>query len=123
MAFMNQEKKKVIAAELKKVVPKGWKWSLSVHNHTSITMTIKSAPIDLIGQHKNLADGVKGHVSLNEGWLDRAYEGELLDTMQNIAKALNTGNHNRSDSQSDYFDVGFYTSLHLGRWDKPFVVA
>ena len=123
MAYMNQEKKKVIAAELKKVVPKGWKWSLSVHNHSSITMTIKSAPIDLIGLHKNLAAGVKGHVQLNEFYLDRAYEGELLETMQKIATALNTGNHNRSDSQSDYFDVGFYTSLHLGRWDKDFVVA
>lgn len=123
MAYMNQEKKKVIAAELKKVVPKGWKWSLSVHNHSSITMTIKSAPVDLIGLHKNKAENVKGHISLNEGYLDRAYEGELLDTMQKIAGALNTGNHNRSDSQSDYFDVGFYTSLHLGRWDQDFVVA
>jgi hypothetical protein len=43
--------------------------------------------------------------------------------MEKIAKALNTGNFNNSDSQSDYFHVGFYSSLHLGRWDKPFVVA
>lgn len=123
MAYMNQEKKKVIAAELKKVVPKGWKWSLSVHNHSSITMTIKSAPIDLIGLHKNLAAGVKGHVQLNEFYLDRAYEGELLETMTKIKNALNTGNFDHSDSQSDYFHVGFYAHMHLGRWDKDFVVA
>jgi hypothetical protein len=120
---MDQAKKKVIAAALKLVVPKGWKWSLSVHNHTSITMTIKSAPIDLIGLHKNKDASVKGHISLNEGWLDRAYEGEVLETMEKIAKALNTGNFNNSDIQSDYHHVGFYSSLHLGRWDKPFVVA
>ena len=123
MAFMNQEKKKEIAAELKKVVPKGWKYSLSVHNHSSITMTIKSAPIDLIAEHKNLAAGVKGHVQLNEFYLDRAYEGDLLVTMQQITKALNTGNFDNSDSQTDYFHVGFYSHLHLGRWDKPFLVA
>jgi hypothetical protein len=123
MAFMDQNKKKEIAAELKKVVPKGWKYSLSVHNHTSITMTIKSAPIDLIGLHKNLSSNVKGHVQLNEFCLDRAYEGELLETMQNIVKALNTGNFDKSDSQTDYFHVGFYADLNLGRWDKDFVVA
>lgn len=31
-------------------------------------------------------------------------------------------NHNRSDSQTDYFDVGHYTSINLGSWNKPFVV-
>ena len=36
--------------------------------------------------------------------------------------ALNIDNHNRSDSQTDYFDVGHYTSINLGSWNKPFVV-
>jgi hypothetical protein len=123
MAFMDQAKKKVIAEELKKVVPKDWKYSLSVHNHSSITMTIKSAPIDLIGLHKNLHESVKGHVQLNDFYLDRAYDGELLETMIKIKNALNTGNFDKSDSQTDYFHVGFYSHMHLGRWDKPFMVA
>ena len=48
MAYMNQEKKAKIAAALKTVVPKGWKYSLAVRNHSSIVMNIKSAPVDLV---------------------------------------------------------------------------
>jgi len=123
MAYMDQNKKKEIAAALKLVVPKDWKYSLRVHDNSSITLTIKSAPIDLLGEHKNLAPGVKGHVELNEYTLNRAYEGDLLKTMVSISNALNTGNHNNSDSQTDYFDVGFYSHLQLGKWDKPFQVT
>ena len=52
MAYMNQEKKSKIAAALKGVVPDGWKYSLSVRNHSTIVMTITAAPFDLIGAHK-----------------------------------------------------------------------
>lgn len=122
MAYMDQDKKKEIAAELKLVVPKDWKYSLSVHNHSSITMTIKSAPVDLIGLCKNKHGSVKGHIQLNEHFLSNSYEGDVLSTLEKIVKALNTGNFDKSDSQSDYFHVGFYSHLHLGKWDKPFEV-
>lgn len=39
MAYMAQEKKAKIAEALKLVVPKGWKYHLSVKNHSSICFT------------------------------------------------------------------------------------
>jgi hypothetical protein len=33
---------------------------------------------------------------------------------------MNTGNWNRSDIMTDYFDVGHYIDLTFGTWDKPF---
>ena len=47
MAYMNQEKKKIIASALKEVMPKDWKYSLSVEHHSVIHLNIKSAPFDL----------------------------------------------------------------------------
>lgn len=35
---------------------------------------------------------------------------------------LNIDNYDNSDSQTDYFDVGHYTSINLGSWNKPFIV-
>ena len=50
MAYMNQEKKKIIKANLDAILkPLGIKYSLRVRNHSSIDCTIKSAPIDLLG--------------------------------------------------------------------------
>jgi hypothetical protein len=48
MAYMNQEKKAVIAAALKAVMPADWKYGLTVQNGMTIVLTIKSAPVDLI---------------------------------------------------------------------------
>jgi len=35
---------------------------------------------------------------------------------------MNEGNHDNSDIMTDYFDVGWYISVRLGKWDKPYVV-
>ena len=50
MAYMNQEKKAKIQAKLKPILAKfGLKGSLSVRNHSSICLLIKSGPLDFIG--------------------------------------------------------------------------
>ena len=106
MAFVDQSKKSRIAANLKKVVPKGWKYSLAVRNHSTIVMTIASAPFELIKAFEGNA------------YIKDESVGEVF---AKIFEALNTDNYDRSDSQTDYFDCGHYVDLNLGRWDKPFV--
>jgi len=61
-------------------------------------------------------------MSVNHYHLDGAFTGELLATFEKIVAALNLDNHDRSDAMVDHFDVGHYVSVHLGRWNKPFVV-
>ena len=54
MAYMNQDKKKVIKANLDKVLkPLGIKYSLRVRDYMSITCTIKSGGIDFINNLRN----------------------------------------------------------------------
>jgi hypothetical protein len=36
--------------------------------------------------------------------------------------AMNDGNHDRSDIQTDYFDVGWYVDVNIGRWNKPYIL-
>lgn len=124
MAYINQEQKAKIAAALKLVVPAGWKYSLAIDHHSSIVMTIRSAPVDLIGLIENKCESWhnRQHVQLNPYALERTYSGVIRVVMEDILAALNTDNYDRSDSQSDYFDVGHYVDLNIGRWNKPFVV-
>jgi hypothetical protein len=125
MAYMNQERKSLLAAELKKVVPHGWKYSLAVRHHSTVVMTITEAPFDLLAS-LNLREGQARptSVSVNTHHVRHHFEDECVaDVFEAIASALNTGNHDRSDSQSDYFDVGWYVDVRVGRWDKPFTVS
>lgn len=129
MAYMNQEKKKEIAAELKKFMPKDWKYSLSVQNHSTIVMTIRQAPVDLLklANDKLRADN-NLHNDKDLNYLDthgmrtdRYFEGELLELFNKIHKALNLNNFDNSDSMTDYFHVGHYVSCNIGTWEKPFI--
>jgi len=135
MAFMNQEKKKQIAAALKIAMRgTGVKYSLAVNHHSSIVMNIKSGPVDFIA---NMEDVSKSKprpdhfgpyvrpkaIQVNTYWYKEHFTGQALAILEKAIPVLNTGNHDRSDIQSDYFDVGFYVNVNIGQWNKPYVVT
>lgn len=127
MAYVNQDKKSKIAAALKPVVPHGWKYSLAVRNHSTIVMTVASAPFDLIRAFKRSAHfdpDTATEVSVNPYHFRSHIEDEVVaDVIEKILDALNTDNHDNSDPMTDYFDVGHYVDLRIGRWNKPFQVT
>lgn len=132
---MSQSQKAKIAAALKGIMPKGWKYSLAVRNHSSIVLTIQAAPVDLVGEWfevvnaRRTRDGLPpvprhdGYVNVNVHHIESQFTGERLEQMRAILAALNDGNHDHSDIQTDYFDVGWYVDIHIGRYDRPFVVV
>lgn len=119
MAYMNQTKKSEIAALLKAVVPAGWKYSLAVRDLSVLVMTIRSAPVDLIAA----TYPGRNDVTVTRVTCEIMKDRDLAATFEKILSALNTGNYDRSDSQSDYFDVGHYVYLKVGHWDKGFKVS
>lgn len=134
MAYVNQERKAKIAANLKKVMPEGWKYSLAVRNHSTLVLTIRQAPVDLLGNirettskmdyafaYGNKAPEVGTYWDVNTYYIDRQFSGDVLATMQAIDVAMNDGNHDNSDIQTDYFDVGWYVDIKIGKWDDPFL--
>lgn len=131
MAWMNQEKKAAIAAELKKAMPKDWKYSLAVRNHSTLVLTIASAPVNLVAAYaeRGCSDEVKAsmlskmHADVNSYHFEKSFTGDLLETMKGIFKAMNLNNHDNSDPMTDYYDVGHYVDVQFGRWNKPFTVA
>lgn len=127
MAYVSQELKAKIAAALKPVVPQGWKYTLKVRNHSTIVMTIHAAPFDLIRAFKKsdyFDPETATDVSVNPHHYRSHLEDEAVaDVFERIFAALNTDNHDRSDVLTDYFDVGHYVELRIGRWDKPFRVT
>lgn len=115
MAYMNQEKKAKIAAAMKPVLKKyKLKATLSVHNHSSISVNIKSGPIDFGGDR----------IQVNPYWLQDHYQGTALKALQEIKQALLAADYyNHSDAQIDYFNTAYYYHINVGRWNKPYVIT
>ena len=139
MAYMSQEKKAKIAPVVKAVLKKyGIKGSLSVRNHLSLVLTIKSGKIDFVENYietdKNLFYGKKmdedqinyirnnQSVDVNVYWYKEHFSGVALSFLKEVIVAMNNGNHDRSDIQSDYFDVGWYVDVNIGKWNSPYVL-
>lgn len=123
MAYMNQERKATLAAEIAKVMPPTWKYTLRVKHHSTLVLTIRQADVDLLSENLVLKrleyDGVR-YRNLNEYHLPTEYEGKLLKIFESIKGAMMVGNHDRSDIQSDHFDVGWYIDINIGDSDSPF---
>jgi hypothetical protein len=51
------------------------------------------------------------------------FTGDAREFLTETLQAMNNGNHDNSDIQTDYFDVGWYIHVDIGRWDKPYEVV
>lgn len=123
MAYMSQENKAKLAVEIRKVVPADWKYTLSVKHHSTLVLTISQAPIDLIGQ--NIVSQSRGgdrpaYVAINEYYIEREYAPKLADIFKKIKAAMMIGNHDNSEPQTDFFDVGWYIDIKVGAFERPF---
>jgi hypothetical protein len=116
MAYFSQERKKEMAPKIKALLDQyGMKGSLSVRNYSTVVLTLKSGPIDF-GQDEH-----GGHLDVNVYWINEHYTGRAREFLSKAYKILMTGNHNNSDIQTDYFDVGWYVDIDVGKWNKPYI--
>jgi hypothetical protein len=122
MAYMNQEKKKVIAAKLKPVLKKyGVKGSLSVRNHMSIVLNVKSGKIDFFSDYGDREDARKFGIQVNPYWFQEHFTGKSKEFLAEAFDALKAaGYYNNSDAQIDYFDTAYYYDINIGKWNKPY---
>jgi len=119
MAYMNQERKAELATGIKSVLKEyGVKGTIGVRNHSTLTVNIKSGAIDFDGEA-----GGDGYIQVNPYWIDEHYEGVAKEFLSKLKDAMMDGNHDKSDVMTDYFNVGWYIDINIGKWDKPYKVA
>lgn len=126
MAYMSQEKKAKIAAMLKEVMPSGYKYSLSVRDHSEIVLTIASAPIDLVKLAKESGkySSLDNYVQVNSHYMHEHFKGtEVHELFCKIQKAMYGADYfDDSDIMTDFHHCAYYVSVNIGKWNKPFVV-
>lgn len=125
MAYMSQETKARLTPAIKEVCRRyGIKATISLENHSTLCLNISAGKIDFLasGQRMNSIgpDVTKLDYALNTYWYKRHFDYEALDFLTEVIAAMNDGNHDNSDPMTDYFDVGWYIGVNLGRYNKPY---
>ena len=129
MAYMSQEKKKELAPAINAVLKEfGVKGSIAVHNHSSLVVTLSEGVLDIVGNYQKVQNEkngreicVGGDHSVNPYWIDDNYTGKVKTFLEKLKTAMMNGNHDNSDIMTDYFDVGWYVNIYVGKWNKPYV--
>jgi hypothetical protein len=139
MAYFNQQRKQERAPAIKAILKKyGVKGSLAVRNHSTFVLNIKSGSIDFIenfiATDTNVMHGRKmsqeqieyirknKSLDVNVYWYREHFSGKALSFLKEVITTMNGGNHDNSDIQSDYFDVGWYVDVNIGSWNKPYTI-
>ena len=60
-------------------------------------------------------------MDVNNYWYHEHFTGRSLLFLDDILPVLNRGNHDNSDLMTDYFDVGWYVNIKIGKWNKPYI--
>jgi hypothetical protein len=132
MAYMSQEKKAKIAPKVKAILKRyAVKGSLAVRNHSTLVLNIKSGTLDFIKDYNEtvaarpggfrLGEPAEGYLDINRYWYDEHFSNKVIKKfLGEVLAVMNEGNHDNSDSQTDYFDVGWYVDVNIGKWNRPY---
>jgi hypothetical protein len=136
MAYMSQDRKAELAPAIKAALKKyGVKGSLAVRNHSTLVLNIKSGPIDFIGNLNKVCAVAPGadrygtyrpavdHIDVNPYHYQSHFDGKALAFLSAVMPVMNKGNHDNSDIQTDYFDIGWYIDVNIGAWNKPYLLT
>ena len=115
--------------------------SLGVNHHSTLVLNVRQGGIDFIenyietntgrlssfGEKMREADQAylrdKRAIQVNTHWCHEHFSGRAKAFLGEVIEAMNNGNHDRSDIQTDYFDVGWYIDINIGRWNKPYALV
>ena len=133
MAYMDQRQKAFLSPAIKAVLKKySMKGTLGVRNHSTLVCNITSGPLDLISNmfdiavakpdsHYNRHPVKPLYMQVNEHWIAENYTGHCLAFLNELKDAMKGPDwFDKSDVQTDYFNISWYLDINVGCWNKPY---
>ena len=136
MAYINQEQKKEKNLKIKELLKTKYadlkiKHTMGIEHYSTLRFTIVSSTIDFKKLYaEKFENGTTEYDrsndtdwQINEYYIEDNFTGKVLEMFNDVKNIMMAGNHNNSDSMTDYFDVGWYIAITAGRWNKPYILV
>lgn len=139
MAYVSKALKKELAPGIRRVLKKyRMKGTISVNmSHTQLRVTLWEGPLfaDMWRERRNNSQeqwlywsySVPSGAAENDFWQAQLRKAGLVGDdytfICELGAAMDAGNHNSSDIMSDYFDVGWYSEIAVGRYERNYVCS
>jgi len=143
MAYISKEEVKVKNEKLKVLNKQyGVKARFSGSNSSTLLLKITQGRIDFIGNHiamlqvadslgliyYNIESAIAGlknenYIQVNNYHLSKNFAGIALEYLQKAYAIMLEGHFDKSDVQTDYFHCAWYNSIHIGAWNKGYLLV
>jgi hypothetical protein len=122
MAYMSKEMKDAKAPAIKAVLKKyGMRGSIAIRDYVTLIVNVQKGSLDMGALYVYKGDhGWSGCDSVCKHHIDKRWASPAKEFLQEINSILEEGNHNDSDVHRDYHDVGWYTEINIGKYNKPY---
>ena len=125
MAYINQEMKQVIAANLKPVLAKyKVKATLSVQNNLKIKLTLRAGALNIKNDWIVFSREFRGvwtevtEPFFADAFFHKCFKGNTLDFLTAAAQAMKSADwYDESDGQTDYFNTAYYWDIDLENYE------
>lgn len=126
MAYVSRENKREKAPKILALCKEyGIKGRLSVNpgrNSSTLIFTIFEGSIDFIKECTYSDKLQYDYIQVNVYHIENSFNkgSKALEFIQKADAIMNEGNFDKSDLMTDYFHVGWYTAINIGRYNKPY---
>ena len=139
MAYVSKELKEHVAPKLCALAKSyGLTATVAVHHHSTLQLNVSKGRIDFIKDNADTLYGKNYHAFDNEQdhkrnlnrkymqvshhWTD-LFTGDAREFLEKAFAIMLEGNHDNSDIMTDYFDIGWYVDINIGKWDRPYTLT
>lgn len=129
-AYFNQDMKKEMEPEIKKLMMKyGLDGRLGVRHNSTVVLNVRKGNIDFENDYdtEKVWNGNKtnpwgGYLQVAKYHIDSTWKkgSKAQKFLEEAYAILDKNNYDRSDSQRDHFEVGHHTDVNIGAWNKPY---
>ena len=118
MPYLSAEDVKTKRNLIKKAFP-AYKFSITREHHSTISVYITEAPINLLTNDEH-----RGYEQVNHFYIKEHYAEtpRIRDILSKIYKIAKEGNRIISEDGDYGFIPNFYINISIGKWDKPFKI-
>ena len=137
MAYISAEDVNHIRVALKKEFPQ-YKFSVTRDHHLGVMIAFMKGPafkdfeyFDRYTHETKIGTLNEDHHQINHFHLEDFYGKENAEILGKVSEIAHTAPglaggkkyYNNNDIQSDYFDVAYYVSIHVGKWNKEYEIV
>jgi len=123
MAYMNAEEVSSVRKALKASFPKA---------KFAVRKTGSGVDVSVLKHNIDFSDKLvrDGYTPVNHYWIDDHFNKEQAKFLTEVKNIILTAPatvgcpyYDNSDIMTDYFDVAYYYSIEVGKWNKPYELS